>query len=432
MLKSVGLQDFSFQEISTASPILTDNANRNVIHHKLHDPHSLNEGTHAPEKFDDDLIPQNLRRQVLVPLDFTKDWERERVLRRDRVKNMGDDDDEFDYEEAVKVARQQMIEEEEAAERQRTEGQAATAKVTAKAPSKLQEATTDGGIDAPAGFMFRQAQAAADAAKEPTKEVPDSSPEAAQAASGLLLDAGLKLQAKENHEGSITATTKAVAKPTRADEFIPQTLGQPSPGYAPETISSPEETAAAEYKKRLAMKAQAEEDSRKMVEELKAQGYRDGYALGEEKGTLAARAQMSAMFGKMGELFQELNNLKRLVLENVQDNFYEICQGMAEALLRHEFTVRPEAFITVLRRAIDEAVEKGSIKVKMHPDTAARIEALGAKSFDAMIIKDPTMDQADFRIESDLSVVEVSVHRLVKDLLEQADLNIIEQEEKAG
>jgi hypothetical protein len=98
VLEKVALSDFRFAPLETFATIAPDNAVRNIIHSKYHEDEELRAAVTHPRKFDEDLIPAHQHRAVIFPLDFTKDWERNRKLSKDRA--MRADDEDYDLEQS--------------------------------------------------------------------------------------------------------------------------------------------------------------------------------------------------------------------------------------------------------------------------------------------------------------------------------------------
>jgi len=194
----------------------------------------------------------------------------------------------------------------------------------------------------------------------------------------------------------------------------------------------PELASALTYKARVAERAIDQEELKHHIEEQKAQGYRDGFRIGEEKAELQVRAASKEMFEKIEGLIQEFQGLQKAMMDNVQENFFIVCQALAESLLKREFTIHPDAFNAVMEKAITEAIEPGKVKIRVHPDTYDRIISLGKNPLLESIIKDGDVAPGDFKLESQMSVVDVNIGKLVAQLLSQADLNLFAEEEKAG
>jgi flagellar biosynthesis/type III secretory pathway protein FliH len=406
VMERVSLEEFSFKEIRQDANITLDNAGRTIIHSKYHDDDELERSVRAPKKFNDDLTPQGMSRPVIFPIDFTKDWERDKKLRRHRSARNDDDDMDFDYEAALAAQ-----EEAEAAEADALEAAHAAAEAEAQATGT------------------RPAPAAAAQAPEPQGDRKDLS----QYQSMDVVGAAIKSLMPPGEEPA-AQTAPGLSAPRPADAFIPVTA---TPAAQAQDAQAVEAEAVERYRQQMADLKAHEERLQKEIEEARAQGYRDGFKLGEEKAELQVRQNAGEIFGKVHELVREFHALKQEVLTNAQENFYELAQAMAEALFKREFSLDPATFTAVIQRAIAEAIEPSAVKIKVHPDMYDRIVALGQDGGEAAaivpsLVKDPEMQAFDFRVESSMSVVDVNVRQLVTDLLAQADIGLFDQEKKAG
>src|SRR4051812_17710583 len=96
VLDRVSLLDFSFEEINGEKVIDLDNGERTIVHAQYHSEQELNETVRPAERFNIDLVGNDQKRTVILPMDFTKEWERDRRSRKDRAARA--DDEEFDFE----------------------------------------------------------------------------------------------------------------------------------------------------------------------------------------------------------------------------------------------------------------------------------------------------------------------------------------------
>ena len=400
VLEKVALSDFAFAPLEAVDNITPDNAVRNIIHSKYHEKAELDRGVKTPASFDTDLLPQQQRRSVIFPLDFTKDWERSRKLSKDRLLHR--DDEDYDLEQSLGTT--QHDDEDES----REAVQLAQQRIKAGAPP-------------------------------PAVKAPKAAPVLAEVKSPLE---GPIEKAPYASMDAVSSAIKSLRPGTEA--FIPTSAPPSAEGVTTTThvAVDPEVEAAETYKQRVVERQLDEEAVKKAFEEARDRGYQEGYtggfkdghSQGEEKAELASRQHANALFGKVGELIHEFSGLKHEILNNVQENFYELAQAMAEALLKREFSIRPEAFVSVLRKAIDEAVEPGKFKIKVHPDTFSHVEGVAPADIVEALIKDSNLEPGDFRIESSLSVVDVNIRSMLKELLDQADLTLFgtDQAEKAS
>jgi flagellar assembly protein FliH len=200
-------------------------------------------------------------------------------------------------------------------------------------------------------------------------------------------------------------------------------------------VYDPEEQASKQYQNEVQVRHDAEEIS-DAFEQAKAKGFETGFKQGEEKAEIHAREKTSEMMGKVAEILSEFKTLKHEVLNNVQENFYEIAQAVAEALLKREFRLNPETFAQVVRRAIDDALAPDTFKIKVHPETYELVSKLDQEDIVKALVKDTDIEVGDFKIESDLSVVDGNIRKVISELLQHADLDLFEKadddDEKAG
>lgn len=410
VMDKVSLVDFSFDELNDAKVITPDNAKRTIIHSSFHAAEELNDAVVGPPKFNEDLSTRDSMRPVIFPTDFTKEWERDKKLRKDRVARQ--DDDDFDYdleatrqkEEEERLAAIIAAEEEEEREKAKQQNQRQPgAKQNPAAPVTPAAAAKQA---TPAGGQWQSMDVVGKAIKGLMTEGEDD---------GLP---GAPIQ-------QAPAAPAPAPAPKTTDSFIP--VGSaPTGAGAP---IDPEAVAAEEYRQRVETLKANEAKLAELAEEAKAQGYRDGFRMGEEKAELQARQNASQLFGKVSELIHEFAGLKHEILNNVQENFYELCQAMAESLIKREFSLHPDTFVAVLRRAIDEAVEPGKFKIRVHPETFERIAGLGSSEILESLVRDKDIQAGDFKIESQLSVVDVSVTKMISELLQQADLSLFQQDQ---
>ena len=426
VMKKVALEEFRFAEINPLATIDQDNSRRSIVHAKYHPEEELNEAVRKPKKFEDDLARPENRRPIIFPVDFTGDWEREKKMRKDHNQRSEEEDD-FNY-----------------------------------------------GIDGGSGYEGRSTasaydltqHSAADSQRElrrdpkvKSRDDSDDESEITRLHTPLkIAGPAIKEFAQNSIDDKLGKNFSIGAVPTSHQAAAPLNLEQamnfkpaPAPAPEPERLVMPdnldaqhdfiastpdihdlEQNAAETYRQRIAQDKVDQEKIQVLYEEAKAKGFEDGFRAGEEKGELQVRQSASTLFQKVHSLVESFMELKGTVLENVQENFYTVSQAVAEALLKREFKINPESFATVVRKAIEDAVAPNDFKIRVHPKMAEKLSGIADKQFLKSIIKDPSVEDGDFKIESNLTMVDVSITKLVSDLIDQTDISLFETVEKVG
>jgi len=425
VMKKIALEEFRFSEINPLATIDQDNSRRSIVHAKYHPEKELTKAVRKPKKFEDDLSHPDSRRPIIFPVDFTGDWEREKKMRKDRSQRADEDDDfnfgtESGYENKAPHSSYDLT--------QHNITGSSLPKELRKDP--VVKSRDDSDEESEITRLHTPLKIAGPAIKQFAQDSIDdklgdhfsigSAPNSHQPAP---LNIEQALNSKQNLKTDSLTMPESIAG---QDEFI---ASQPTIGH---TIHDPEQNAAEIYRQRISQEKIDQEKIQALYDEAKAKGFEDGFRAGEEKGELQVRQSASTLFQKVHGLVESFMELKGTVLENVQENFYTVSQAVAEALLKREFKVNPDSFATVVRKAIDDAVAPNEFKIRVHPRMADKLSGIADKEFLKFIVKDPSVEDGDFKIESNLTMVDVSINKLVSDLINQTDISLFEAVEKAG
>ena len=413
LLKSVRMTEFSFEQIRQASVISFDNPDRSIIHAKFHEKSEIDDSVKAHETFDDVLVdPSHPSMGVIYPGDFTQDWHNQRLNNKRRALGFEDEDD-FDLPMEARAV---------------SKGAAVVSSNPAPPPSTTNHVTSSS--DAIVETIIAQPTniEAVRATTEEDGSARTISPVDMSAAISKAFNPSNPELVQVKEESKDKAPEMSVKSPMsqESQEFIPlDTSRSPGPRDA-------EDRAMETWKLKADIKEQSEALLEQLKSEAKSEGYQDGFRMGEEKGVLSGQQAAAAIFGKVQELILEFSNLKHLVLDNVQDNFYELSQAMGEALLEREFSVKPETYGTVLSKIIKDTVPSNEFKIKMHPETWQKLTNLRLETLENHLVKDPSIPVGEFRIESNLSVVDVNVKKIISQLLQNVDMDVFQPAQKAG
>ncbi len=428
LLRNIVVLPFSFDEIREAPIAYADNASGNVIRHNLHDESQLDRAVRPHETFDADLRRPEHRRPLLQPLDFTEDWERQRARASAKRDPRYEEDDEFDIERELreKKARRAFLRGEADSEDAPKESPTASHSNSAKEVSTagLGSLVKNANAAKPTDLFQKQAMSMEEVGRQIQKlassdMLEDPAPTITRTATSAttLQQPSSASEMQSDHHQSADSTSEN-------REFIAMPVH--------ETVSDrgTEVAAVDEYRRRLQIQEENKQILDEIAEESRAHGYADGYRHGEEKAALQTREQGRKVLGNLSDLVGELEGLKKSVLKNVEENFYEICQALAESLFRREFQINPEAFAEVMQRAIDEAVEDDKVKIRVHPESYKNLIALDDGNLKDKLVADDSVPVGDFKVESSLSMVDGNIGQLIKNLLEQLNLSLFEDAAK--
>ncbi len=366
----LSISSFSLAEICEHPVAYPDNIKGSIIHHSLHHASDEDLGIRRVDEILKNLGPEQSR-PILRPMDFTDDWKRQKQRmsnRRGRV----DEDDEFDLELDL---------------------------VNKVAPTESDDSEEE----------------SFEAASE------EELPEEAQKNTGILkiqresLDAASKAIQEASDESEHPVLEPApVAQKIEVEEkeaFVPMKAAIGA------QMENPELQAIKTYQEQLI-------DREKIIEEAKAVGYQEGFKIGEEKAALQTRNTMRQLTEELGRLLGELEGLKKTVLHNAEENFQVLSQVLVESVLRRELEINPGAFSAVIERAIHEAVQEDQFKIHLHPETFETFASFADEKIRGRLVANKNIPKGDFRIESNMSVVDGNITQLVRDLLNQADLSL--------
>ena len=400
LAKSVAIADFPFAEICETDVALMDNTKASILHVRLHDKEKMKTYVKQHETLDEPLIDRNKMPPVLQLKDFTKDWEKIRLrMRKGGGHAVEFDDDLFDENgDPIEHSSQSKY------------------TPAATSSSITQETVEDKNKVEDTGVLKIK--------PDPANKSADSSEQESVGKIRTTLDESMQVVGKAIKELSVREHEPDESQNESA--FIPMN---------PASTSSfnEQEVAAMEQYKQTAkgLEIIPPMDKEKVIAEAAAEGYKSGFEQGEQKAVQQVRERGQLLFSKLSELITELQGLKKQVLDNIQENFYELSQAIAEALLKREFQIDPKSYASVIKRAIAEAVGDDSFKIKLHPSTLELVSSVDVGDLKGRLVADKSLQEFEFKIESNLSVVSTTVQNLIRDLLEKAQPQLF-NDEKAG
>ncbi|MCX6126713.1 MAG: FliH/SctL family protein [Proteobacteria bacterium] len=402
LLKSVRMTQYSFSQIGQSQNIEFDNLDRNIIHAKFHSDLEMTQNVKESQRLKEVLYdPSRPPMAIIMPGDFTQDWLNERLSNKRRMLGF-DDEDDFDDPFA----------------RQGNSPPDGSKSEILKGLKEAEKSKTISARPASLTSVIAQENIPPIEAEELIKKARPVS---------IVKDPYAQHNAIETEIVSLggkPSTMKSKAK--NSDDFIP--LDDSENGNS----GTAEDQAIATYKQRAEMESANIEHLEQLKAEAQSQGYNDGFRNGEEKGVVSGQRNAGEVFSRVSDLLKEFEGLKRNVLENIQKNFFELSQAVAEALLEREFSVKPESFAKVLEKVLKDTVTDDQFKIRLHPDTWQRVTDLRVPHLEGHLIKDLAIAIGDFKVESNLTVVDGNVKKIVAQMLQNVDMDLFEETKATG
>ncbi|WP_141731062.1 FliH/SctL family protein [Oligoflexus tunisiensis] len=381
----MNISEFNLMEICDKPVTYHDNANANIIHNKLHAEEDLAESVR--NSYEINMSFPHESRPVIRPLDFTDEWKKQKKRMANRHHRLYEEE-EFELD-VTSLLKEKKID---------FNFNKATFRVI---ETPVRESKADQKEATPPVNLFPQAiPVKTTSAPEPQAPSRPSAPRPAAA--------------------STPAPVQETAAPgTDAEDFVP---------YVPtKSMSQPEAPAPKVEPVRL-----SEEERERLREEARAEGYQQGFLQGEEKGTLSSQDKIHAITNELAAIMENLQGMQKSILTHVQENFLMICQSFLEALLHREFKVNPESFGAVIERAIADALPEDDFVIHVSPQAFQDLSQWSNPEMRKRLKVDERLQNDHFRVEGKHAVVDGDLPKIIRDLLDQADIQLFESKEKAG
>jgi len=403
LINKISIAQYSFEEISKIKVLFPDNSNGNIFHARLHNIDELNRTVLPPDKFDDSLLDSNHKMPIIFPRDFTEEWLRDKR----RWKRREDGDLEEDLDEEYHGEEKDALESMETPRKEKNSLKGQEKVVVENRPPT-------------------QTQPQTQTLEKKTTEHLDQKTLAEPAQNDKLKMVGRAIQDAALHDIHDKKQEPQQPIPEAHPPFIPLDMKNPS------GLSNEEDNAVKKYQQNIEDQKKADAQTAVELEEEKKRGFAKGFEEGIEKAKDQVKGEAAEIFGRVNEIISELAKLKTNVLSSIEDNFYELNQAIAEALLNREFNISKDAFAAVLKKALSETMMNDEFKVKVHSETYDKMMALDIKDLKENLVKDDNVKPGDFKIDSKLTSVKGSVKDIVKGLLDKMEVNLFEKQDKAS
>lgn len=418
LFDKVRVKKFNLSEIREVDVLYSDNAGRNIIQKKLHEEEELDKGVRPYKDFDKELLSPDLSSPVIFPRNFTKDWLRDknRAKRKNSSLFEYEDDDFFEQmasQEQLDLPNDSNEDQENLQESVHLENSSQENKNNPK-DHKLQNKSNN---SADTSEILGEMQKSS--IDDSFRIVGNAIKEMEAAALSHSDDQATRDEHAETNNDAIESqmidTIENQLKQSEDNGFVETEVHGVKEG------TPIEDAAIAEYHKQKDIK---DVDVEGIKEEAKARGFEEGFRSGEERAALNYKQKAEELFLKVQEILHELTALKKDILENIEDNFFEISQAMCESLIGKAVDIQPELFANIIKKAISEAVESDDFKIVVSPTMEKILNELDIPDIKNKVKSDSAIGEGNFKIESKLGTVDSGIKKIVSDLLESANIQL--------
>jgi flagellar assembly protein FliH len=115
-------------------------------------------------------------------------------------------------------------------------------------------------------------------------------------------------------------------------------------------------------------RARVEEGFLLQLEEVKRQGYEEGYQFGVEDGTQFAKVQYQSQLQKAADILEEAYREKAVIIKEADPFVIELTMEIAKKVIQQELKTNPEALTDIIKQTLTTVYETASISIGVAPE----------------------------------------------------------------
>lgn len=452
LFKYINIKSFSFEKLLEASKFFFDNKNKNILHVPLHSETDLHNIIKQHKTFDKVLETPDGPRPIIQPLNFTEEWKRKNSKTRHRNSLY------YDYDEDIEDDLQSFLQNDQPSKSTINRNDENEIKVTPEDASlnvnhkndNIQNTnnTTDGLKDGLNQFRVSALNVKQDInSNSYNNQVNDEQNFYAIQKQNLdnlahtINNASKNLASniinnknpfKLNKTDAIQHDSESTQSTSHTEDDISNIPNFASSDTTDNIDNNLEHSSAEEYRSDDSS-IQSKSNMAKTNEILDADNNASESEISESNTDISndAKTTLVEIVQEAKNLVYQLQDLKKHILNNVQNNFYEIAQAIAEGLLKREFSINPKSFAEFLRKAIDENVSGDDIKILVHPSYYNKLIKLsGVEDLKALLVSDNSVEEGSFKIDANFKTIDGSLKTLISNLFSKADTKLFEEEDE--
>lgn len=164
------------------------------------------------------------------------------------------------------------------------------------------------------------------------------------------------------------------------------------------------------------------------------QGIEEGVLRGKEIALQEAEEKYNHSLTLFTKALSELQHLKGELLVTGREIFAEIAQICAEKVLRTSVRLNDQALRSVFDAATSQFQSQDELKIEMHPDDIARMEAQiePDQRKRVRLVSNNKLERGDLKIEANNEVVSLEIHQTVQQVIDSLKDDLFEDVSKDG
>ncbi len=139
-----------------------------------------------------------------------------------------------------------------------------------------------------------------------------------------------------------------------------------------------------------------------------------------------ARKETAAKVEELGNILNDLSNYRARICTEAEAQLLELTLALAEVVIRHEASCRPETVRETLQAALQMAAENGSLKVRLNPEDVENIKQFLPQLEQRLnsttrleIEGDPAISQGGCLVETDSGIIDARLEEQLETLRQQ-------------
>lgn len=413
----IKVERYNFSEIRKYSVLYPDNQNYNIIHERLHDPEEIDATIKSMSKIDDDLMSKNQKAPVIFPRDFTSDWmeEKRKTKKRNAHKDIDDDEFEMAMEEEDEEEREQLARSKAAMERNhRSDGKNKQESDKNPADEAVSSDHSSGDQKTKSALEDLHAPQLAESSGHMIRIPPESIEKAGAELRKFNQD--LSYEDKKQPE----TLTEGLLSEEAHDESHDQSALFSHQDKIPSELNPEKSTHSSEDSVYETF------DSSEVTKKSYNEGYQAAMKEAEENIRSSIRKEYEEQFHTLTQAAGQLENLRKDILVQAQDNFLEIVGALSEAVFDKVLKIDPASVKAIVNKAIVEGMDRDHIKIRMNPDLFESSEHVFSEDDHIKVLRDDALKKGEIMIESGDITVRNTIKDMITQMLSTVDLELYE------